>query len=161
MRLAVLNVRGSDHVFWRRQASRADAYFREAPRAGSGDGPAVLRQSLQDLERAGEGNHAVDVFNFVAFDLAILRFDIAVWQQIANSSDAGPTMRLAHNFVRGKPVLRGPLRPHASDGGSGIHKHAIKIEQQTATLNFHVLHNTWYSAGRVMDPQRRTSAAGS
>src|SRR5260370_639526 len=137
-------------MFRKPETSSANAHLRERASAGSGDHPTVGGKRLQKFQRAGEGNYAFHVFDFAAFDLAILRVVIGVGKQLANGGDAGPAMRLAHEFVGHEAVLRGPFCPHARDGGGGVDEHAVEVKEHATAPNFHEFHDTWYSAGQVM-----------
>src|SRR6266849_3227377 len=135
--LAALDVVGGDEISGEREAGGADADFGQPAGAGSGDGPAILRESLQDFESAGEGNHAFNVRDFAAFDFAIFRFVIGVGQQLANGGDAGLAVSLADDFARIEAVLVGPDGPDARDGRGGVDEDAVEIEQDAAAMNFH------------------------
>src|SRR4029077_1735908 len=114
-----------------------DADFRERAAARGGDGPAVLRDYLQEFDSAGEGNHAFDVFDFAAFDFAIFDVVIGARKEFADGGDAGTAVGLADDFLGDETVLRGPLGPDARDGGSGINEHTVKIEEHATAVNFH------------------------
>ena len=124
-------------MFWKWEAGCTDADFRERAAAGGGDGPAILRDCLQEFESAGEGNHACDVFDFAALDFAIFGGVIGVGKEFAYGGDAGAAVGLAYDFLGDEAVLGGPLGPNARDGGGGIDQDAVEIEEHTAALNSH------------------------
>ena len=132
----------------KREASGADAHLRERAAAGGGDSPTILRERLQEFESAGKGNHALDVFNFGAFDFAIFGVVIGVGKEFAYGGDAGAAVGLAHDIIRIESMFLRPDCPNARDRGSGVHEHAVQIKEHTAALNFHEIHDTWYSADR-------------
>jgi hypothetical protein len=100
---------------------------------------------LQDFEGAGEGNYAFNVFDFATLDLAIFGVVIGVRQEFANCGHAGAAVGLADDIVRHEAVFVGPNGPDAGYCGSGVYQDAVKIEEHTAALNFHAVHDTWYS----------------
>jgi hypothetical protein len=123
--LAAEDVIGADQVLWEWEAGSADADFSQTAGARGGDGPAILRKNLKELERAGEGNYAVGVFDFAALDFAIFGFMIGVGQEVADGGDTGAAMSLANDLVGDEAVLVGPDGPDASNGGSGVNQDAI------------------------------------
>jgi hypothetical protein len=117
-----------------------------------------LRERLQKFEGAGEGNHAIDVFDFAALDFTIFGFVVSVGEEFADGGDARAAVGLAHDFVGIESMFLRPDRPNAGYGGSGVDEDAVKIEEHTAALNFHssmIPVSAQHSASRL-----RENAAG-
>jgi hypothetical protein len=96
-----------------------------------------LREGLQEFEGAGEGNHAFGVFDFAALDFAIFGDVVGVGKEFADGGDARAAVSPADDFVWDEAVLDSPFGPHAGDCWSGVHEHAVEIEEHAAALNFH------------------------
>src|SRR4029077_11653454 len=157
IRLAPPHLVGCTPVSGPGDSGGGNANFGQAACARCSDGPAILRDCLQELEGAGEGNYAFDVFDFTALDFAIFRVVIGVRKQIANGGNAGASVGLADDVVGNETVFRGPFRPHARDSGSGVDQYAVEIEEHTAAHNFHALDDTefWRSIQLGVSAKRR------
>ncbi|MCU1239803.1 MAG: hypothetical protein JWO71_529 [Candidatus Acidoferrum typicum] len=119
------------------ESGGADADLGQFACTGSGDGPPVLRESLQDFESAGEGNYAFDVFDFAALDFAIFGGVVGVGEEFADGGEAGAAVGLADDFVGNEAVFIRPDGPYAGNGGGGVYQDAVEIEEHTSALNFH------------------------
>jgi hypothetical protein len=80
-----------------------------------------LRESLQDLERAGEGDYAFDVFDFAALDFAIFGVVVGVGEEFADGGEAGAAVGLADDFVGNEAVFIRPDGPDAGYRGGGVY----------------------------------------
>jgi len=81
------------------------------------EGPTVARERSEELDHPRQGNHAVHVENFAAFDFAIFRFVIGVRKKLADGGHAGAAMSSVNGFLGIEAVLARPLGPNARHGG--------------------------------------------
>ena len=85
---------------------------------------------------AWEGNYAVDVKNFAAFDFAIFCVVICVGKKLADRGDAGATVSIMDGFIGIEAVLARPPGPDAHHGGRGVDQDSIHVKQERFAGNF-------------------------
>src|SRR5256885_9249518 len=100
MRLAMHDLACSNKQPRLRQSGGADSDLGQRPGAGCHDGPAVRRQSCEELERARKRHHSIEVFYFAALDHEVLLVMVGVRQILPDGSDAGPPMRIERYLYR-------------------------------------------------------------
>ena len=128
MGLAVRNVSGSNEMFWQRQACGANAHFGERTSAGGHYCPAIRGERVQELESAGKRDDVSNIFDFTAFDVAILGRMIRIGKKFADGCEAGASVRHAHDGIRIEAMFERPAGPDARNRGGGVHQYAIQIE---------------------------------
>jgi hypothetical protein len=126
---------GGDEQARRRQSCGANPYLRKRARAGGDDGPAVVRQSRQQLLHAGQRDNTIHIIDLRLFDDTVLRFVIGIGKQIAQRGDAGASVRMPQHLVHVEAPARSPARPYALHRGYGVDEHSIHIEQQSLCGN--------------------------
>lgn len=135
MGLAVRDVVGGDQFFRQGKAGGSDADFGKGASAGGHDGPAIIRQAGEQIERAGQRDDAAKVFDFATFNLAIFSLVIGVRQVFAHGGKAGAAMSVGNDFFRIESVLDGPAAPDARHGGSGVDEDSVHIEQESGAVD--------------------------
>lgn len=86
------------------------------------------------MQSSGERNHVRDVFDFAAFDFAIFGLVVAMRKKLADGCDTRAAVGLTYHFVWNEPVLERPAVPNTGDGGCGIDKDAIHVEENGTAL---------------------------
>ena len=117
------------------QAGGTKADLGQGTTAGSHDGPAVNREAGEQVERSGEWNHAFQIFDFPAFDFAILGFVVRARQIFAHRSEARTTASSRDNFLRIEAVFNRPLMPDAGNGGGRVDQYSIHVKEERAAAD--------------------------
>ena len=128
-------------VFGSGQAGRPDADFGQRAGARRNNGPAVGGKAGEQIERAGERDDSVEVFDFAALDFVVLGFMIGVGKIFAHGREAGAAMGAGDDFFGIESVLDGPAAPDAGDGGSGIDQDSVQVEEQSGAVDLG--HRIW------------------
>lgn len=127
------NVAGGNEVLdvWP-HAGGTKADFGERTGGRRDDGELRRENGGKEFFRAGERDNIVDVFDFGAFHPVVFgQMDgrIGVGEEFLDGGEASATVGAQDGVVGVEVVLAGPACPDAGNGGSGIDKDTVHVEQ--------------------------------
>ena len=158
MGLAVCDLIGADEALGYAQPGSGQTNTSQALGGGCDDGPAVFRQSTEELRHTGEDGDAILIGDFHVFNAKQLGAIVEVGAQFADCLDSSTAVGGADGEFRIDIVIEGPGAPAALDGAKRGDEHAVHVEEESFAVQLQ--HSVVGSLGYFGDEWRMNCCGG-